>query len=388
MTKKVLMLAAKANMIQQFNHRNIKILQNLEYEVHIATNMIDFGSMSAEENERFKQWMIENDVIVHQVDFERRMGSLKGNLRSIRQLRQIFRENDFTFIHVHSPLGSILGRLVARKFGVPVIYTAHGFHFFKGGSKSGWFIFYPLEWFFSFITDTLITINNEDYALAKKHMHAKNIVKINGIGVDIEKAWRVTDEEKMIARKKIRTELNIPDDAFVLSSVGELSNRKNHKIVLEALRNLKVKQREKIYYIIAGVGENDAMLTELAESFSFSEHFKLLGYRSDIHNINYASDVSVFPSLREGLGIAGLDASIDGTFLLATNVGGVSDYVRDEINGYLFSPKNVEQLRELIITCLQCNKTKWIKFNFLKSFGFEDADSKMAEIYEGRTNEL
>ncbi|WP_223322955.1 hypothetical protein [Leuconostoc mesenteroides] len=71
MTKKVLMLAAKANMIQQFNHRNIKILQNLGYEVHIATNMVDFGSMSAEENERFKQWMIDNDIIAHQIDFER-----------------------------------------------------------------------------------------------------------------------------------------------------------------------------------------------------------------------------------------------------------------------------------------------------------------------------
>ena len=57
MSEKVLMLAAKANMIQQFNHRNIKILQNLGYEVHVATNMVDFGSMSTQENERFKQWM-------------------------------------------------------------------------------------------------------------------------------------------------------------------------------------------------------------------------------------------------------------------------------------------------------------------------------------------
>ena len=96
MSKKVLTLAAKANMIQQFNHRNIKILQNLGYEVHVATNMVDFGSMSMDENERFKIWMSNNNVIDHQVDFERRMGSLKGNIRSIRQLRQIFRENDFS----------------------------------------------------------------------------------------------------------------------------------------------------------------------------------------------------------------------------------------------------------------------------------------------------
>ena len=184
MSKKVLMLAAKANMIQQFNHRNIKILQNLGYEVHVATNMVDFGSMSTDENERFKLWMSNNNVIAHQVDFERRMGTLKGNIRSIRQLREIFKTNDFCFIHVHSPLGSILGRFVAKQFKVPAIYTAHGFHFFKGGPKSGWIVFYPLEWLFAFFTDTLITINDEDYTLAKKHMHANKIVKINGIGVD------------------------------------------------------------------------------------------------------------------------------------------------------------------------------------------------------------
>lgn len=130
MTKKALMLAAKANMIHQFNHRNIRILQELGYEVHIATNMIDAGSMSDQENERFKQWMKDNNVIAHQVDFERRLGTIKGNILAIRQLKQLFKDNDYKFIHVHSPLGSILGRYVAWRFKVPAVYTAHGFHFF------------------------------------------------------------------------------------------------------------------------------------------------------------------------------------------------------------------------------------------------------------------
>lgn len=380
MSKKVLMLAAKANMIQQFNHRNIKILQNLGYEVHVATNMVDFGSMSADENERFKIWMSNNNVIDHQVDFERRMGSLKGNIRSIRQLRQIFRENDFSFIHVHSPLGSILGRLVAKQFKIPTIYTVHGFHFFKGGPKSGWLFFYPLEWFFSFITDTLITINDEDFALAQKHMHAKNIVKINGIGVDVEKSWCVTDKEKMVARRKIRDELDIPIDAFVMSSVGELSDRKNHKVVLEALKKLTKKQQQKIYYIVAGTGANSEMLNKLAETFNFEKHFKLLGYRTDIHNINYASDMFVFPSLREGLGIAGLDASIDGCYLLATNRGGVSDYVKENINGNLFNPKDTEMLSLLIEKELK--QTRVVsKCSFLLKFDSKNIDKIMKKIY-------
>ncbi|MGB2524429.1 glycosyltransferase [Leuconostoc suionicum] len=386
MTKKVLMLAAKANMIQQFNHRNIKILQGLGYEVHVATNMIDFGSMSVKENDRFKQWMLENRVIAHQVDFERRMGSLKGDVRSIKQLWRIFRENNFSFIHAHSPLGGILSRLVAIIFKVPVIYTAHGFHFFKGGPTSGWFIFYPLEWVFSFITDTLITINDEDYALAKKHMHAKNIVKINGIGVDVKEAWCVTNEEKITSRRKIRKELNIPEEAFVLSSVGELSDRKNHKVVLEALKMMNLEQRENIYYIIAGTGKNSELLNKLAESFNFKNHFKLLGYRPDIHDINYASDFSVFPSLREGLGIAGLDASIDGTFLLATNKGGVSDYISEDINGNLFDPKDSNMLKKIILKNIKATKYS-PKVDFLKKFDFRRIDNKMFLIYQEVGNE-
>lgn len=379
--KKVLMLAAKANMIQQFNHRNIKILQNLGYEVHVATNVVDFGSMSAEENERFKQWMNDNKVVAHQVDFERRMGSLKGNIRSIKQLRQIFKMNDFAFIHVHSPLGSILGRFVAKQFKVPTIYTAHGFHFFKGGPKNAWLVFYPLEWAFSFITDTLITINDEDFALAQKHMHAKNIVKINGIGVDVEKAWCVTDEEKAEARKKIREELNIPNDAFVISSVGELSYRKNHKLVLQALKKLSSQEIKQIYYVVAGTGENRRALSQYAESFNFSDNLKLLGYRSDIHEINFASDVFVFPSFQEGLGIAGLDATVDGTYILGATRRGISDYIVAGVNGEIFNPNDPMQLKSLIASLLKTNISIQ-KYQFLSKFDKKNVDKKMIDIYK------
>lgn len=386
MTKKVLMLAAKANMIQQFNHRNIKILQELGYEVHVATNMVDFGSMSYEENQRFKQWMIENDVIAHQVDFERRMGTFKGNIRSIKQLQQLFKANSFSFIHVHSPLGSILGRLVAKQYKVSTIYTAHGFHFFKGGPKSGWLVFYPLEWLFSFITDTLITINEEDYVLAKNHMHAKHIIKINGIGVDVEGAWKVSNEYKLHARKKIRAELDIPEDAFLISSVGELSDRKNHKVVLEALKMIPHGKRKNIYYVIAGTGSTGEKLTRLAESFDFGIHFKLLGYRNDIHDINYASDLSLFPSMREGLGLAGLDAIIDGLYVIGTNKGGVSDYILENVNGNLFDPKDPHELNELIQNRLQERKYS-PKIDFLEKFDKKRIDGTMQKVYQELKNE-
>lgn len=383
MTKKVLMLAAKANMIQQFNHRNIKILQNLGYKVHVATNMEDFGSMSAEENERFKQWMIDNDVIAHQIDFERRMGSLKGNIRSVKQLIKLFKEIDFTFVHVHSPLGSVLGRLVAKQFKVPAIYTAHGFHFFKGGPRSGWIFFYPLEWFFSFITDTLITINDEDYEVAKKYMHAKNIVKINGIGVGVEQAWRVTDEEKLIARRNVRKELNIPEDAVMMSSVGELSDRKNHKVVLEALKMMKPEQLKNIYYIIAGTGSNGEVLDDLAESFGFKDHFKLVGYRSDIQNINFSSDISIFPSLQEGLGVAGLEAAIDGVYLIGSDIRGIKDYILSDSIGVIFNPRNAKQLKNVLEKKIDANiLNSKLNRSRLCQFDIKSVDRAMQKIYK------
>lgn len=381
MTKKVLMLAAKANMIQQFNHRNIKILQNLGYEVHVATNMVDFGSMSAEENKRFKQWMIDNNVIAHQVDFERRMGSLKGNIRSIRQLRQIFRDNDFAFIHVHSPLGSILGRLVAKQFKIPTIYTAHGFHFFKGGPKSGWLFFFPIEWLFSFITNTVITINNEDYVFAKKYLHANNVVGINSNGVDVLNALKVSEDEKKRKRSVFRQQFNIPEEAFVISSVGELSTRKNHSLVLEALNLLEESERKKIYYIIAGTGDEKSNLLNFANSIGFIDNFLLLGYQSDIHSLNFASDISILPSLREGLGIAGLDATVDGTWLLGTKFGGVSDYLSHDVNGWLIDPRNPFELKRCLEKLLQ-NKRLSMGNELLLKFDNTSVDKKMIDTYE------
>lgn len=378
--EKVLIVASKPNMIQKFNRRNIKMLQNMGFEVHVATNVIDFGSVSVEEIERFKNWLHENNVALHQVDFGRKLGTLSSNLKSLRQLDTIFKLHRFSFTHVHSPLGSILGRLVSKKHKVPVMYTAHGFHFLKNGPTSAWLVFFPLEWFFSFITDTLITINDDDYSIARRYMHARNVVKINGIGVDIKTAWNVSANDKYLARKKIRNELNIPEDAFVISSVGELNNNKNHRIVLEAIKLLPDKQKNNIYYLIAGVGENKELLTDLAKTMKFENNFKLIGYRSDIHDINYASDVSIFPSYREGLGIAGLDAVVDGTYLIGSNVRGIKDYIFDETIGKIFQPNDAQKLSDYILEAFnQCLKVPHNES--LLAFDTDEVDKKMAKYY-------
>lgn len=154
--QKVLLIAAKANMIWQFNQRNMEMLLNLGYEVHVATNFVDFGSFSAEENEILKAWLTAHDIKWHQIDFERRLGTLSGNRQALSQLDDVFTNNEFSFVHVHSPLGGILGRLVAMRHRVKSMYTCHGMHFYRGGSLKDWLVFFPVEWLFALMTHTIV----------------------------------------------------------------------------------------------------------------------------------------------------------------------------------------------------------------------------------------
>ncbi|MTL19379.1 glycosyltransferase, partial [Turicibacter sanguinis] len=160
----------------------------------------------------------------------------KNNISSYRQLTKIINKNQYEIIHCHTPIAAMLTRFAAikaRKKGTRVIYTAHGFHFFKGAPIINWLIYFPVEFICSFFTDILITINQEDYRLAKKVMKAKQVQYIAGVGVDIKK-FKNTN----VDRDKKRKEIGVPEDAIMLLSVGELNKNKNHEVIIEALKNI------------------------------------------------------------------------------------------------------------------------------------------------------
>lgn len=100
-------------------------------------------------------------------DFVRSPYSLK-NIKAYQQLKKVMRDNSFLMVHCHTPMGSALARIAANSTQVPyVIYTAHGFHFYKGAPWRNWLFFYPIEKRLASYTDVLITINQEDYNQAK-----------------------------------------------------------------------------------------------------------------------------------------------------------------------------------------------------------------------------
>ena len=335
--KRMLMLTHMGQMIAQFNKNNIEILLGMGVQVHLAGNFSSpENTMTPEQLSNFCSEMQEKGVYVHQIDFERGIGTVKSNRLVWRELTDLCSEFNFDYIHCQSPLGGAMGRLIGRKFDIPVIYTTHGFHFFKGSPKRNWVLFYPIEKYLARYTDTIVTINSEDYEVAKKFVGSDNAYKIPGVGIDYD---GIHERAKQAVRSEVLGSLDIPATAKVLISVGELSDRKNQIVVLKALARIK---DPNVYYIMCGIGANKQKYVDFVKNNGLENNVRILGYRNDVPELYGSSDVCLFPSKREGLGLAGLEAMASGLPVISSNVNGIMEYMQDGVTGRTCSPDNVD----------------------------------------------
>lgn len=285
---------------------------------------------------------------IHRIDCVRTPFAA-GNARAVGQIRRLVRENGYGIVHCHTPIAAACTRLACkdlRKEGVRVFYTAHGFHFYKGAPLKSWLLYYPIEKLCAHFTDTLITINREDYALAKRKMKAGQVVYVPGVGIDVDK-FRNT----VVDRPAKRKELGIPEDAFLLLSVGELNENKNHQIVIRTLAELN---DPSIHYAIAGNGALAEYLTVLAEQLGVADRVHLLGYRRDVAELYKTADVYVLPSLREGLNVSIMEAMASGLPVVCNRIRGNTDLV-NTLTGVLCSTHNACDLLSAI-QCLRTNR--------------------------------
>lgn len=149
--------------------------------------------------------------------------------------------------------------------------------------------------------------------------------------------------------QRIRKELGIPLNAKVILSVGEVNKNKNHKVGIEALAKLRDKNT---YYVICGRGPLMEAHKELAQSLGVGDRVILTGYRTDVADFYKMADVFLFPSFREGLPVAVMEAMASGLPVVATRIRGSSDLVQQ---GDLFEPTDVDGIAKAIETLQQSN---------------------------------
>ena len=346
MRKKALQLANVASMIGQFNMSNIQILQSLGYEVDVVADFTNPVLMSKDKVENLKKRLKEQNVRVIDVVVPRSLNP-KKIIKAYKEIKQIVSKEHYQLIHCHSPIGGVLCRLAAkkeRKNGTKLIYTAHGFHFYDGAPLINWLLYYPIEKYFSRFTDVLITINNEDYKRALEEFHAKETLKIPGVGVDTEKFTYCN-----VDRENKRKELGLKPEDFILLSVGELSERKNQKVVLDALAKINSQGSiDNIVYLIVGLGDMQDIFSTFITENGLSEHVHLLGFRMDVDELCKIADCFVHPSIREGLGIAPLEAMASGLPLISANVNGIKDYTEEGVSGCCVDPRSIKDMARAI----------------------------------------
>lgn len=328
---KALIIASVANFVGAFETNNIKLLTEMGYEVHVAAN---FDGIMPNRDMSLK----ELHVIRHDIHFSRQPFSF-NNLSAIQALIRLFDENHFDLIHCHTPVGGTLGRIALKRSNSKstIIYTAHGFHFFKGAPIKNWLIFYPIEKALSRYTDILITINQEDYNLATKSFFTPHIVYIPGVGIDTSKFYPCK-----IQRDLIRKTYGLTSTDLFILSVGELSARKNHMSVLKALRNLS---DNTIHYFIVGEGSLEQELIQFANEHNINLH--LLGYRNDVDVLCNAADLFILPSLQEGLPVALMEALSTGCICICSNIRGNIDLVDDKTR--MFDPNDPNDIANCIL---------------------------------------
>lgn len=381
MESKALIVASVASMIDQFNMPNIQLLLDNGYKVDVVCNCKVGNTVSLERVEQLKTTLAEKGVRVIHAPIPRKISDIAGIRDSIKLLKKIMDDNDYRFMHCHSPIGSVVARQAAkgaRKKGTKVIYTAHGFHFFQGAPKKNWMIFYPIEKYYSRYTDILITINTEDFAFAKKKMHAGRVEYIPGVGIDTS-SFYLTEFDKGLKKKEIGIN---PNDIMILS-VGELNKNKNQEVIIKAIAKLNKNSDREIHYFIAGKGDNDKYLEDLANELKVNLH--LLGYRTDIKELLNASDIYAFPSRREGLSVALMEAMAAGLPCVVSNIRGNVDLIDQGKGGFLcYSEDDVafsDSLQKLIEDNSIMNDMSNWNLEKIKRFSVEKVMDITKKIY-------
>jgi len=333
--KKLLYILNIAKRVNSFSYASMIAAQEAGMEFHIAGN---WSYPSDEERIADEQ---RYGIRIHQIDFVRTPYHPK-NQTAYTQLKALIEKEKYDAIHCNTPIGGVLGRIVGKQCHVQkVIYQAHGFHFYKGAPHSHWLLYYPIEKWLAHHTDALITINQEDFALAKTKFKLRKggkVYYVPGVGIDTSQyaIGEKTREEK-------RNELNLGDGDIALISMGDLIERKNYAVAIRAVAEAN---NDKLHYFICGKGPEEETLKGLAKELNVTRQIHFLGFRSDIKELLAASDIFLFTTKQEGLPRSTMEAMASGLPCVASRIRGNTDLLENTEGGFLCDASDVAAYAE------------------------------------------
>lgn len=315
---------------------DIDMLNEMGYEVYAM------GDNEKNEQHTLKM-MADKGVTFIDAKIDAKSPLTRNNLDYYKKVKALLEKHHFDLVHCHTPIVGLFVRLAARKYrkrGTKVIYTTHGLAYTHLSSRKEYFVYHSIESLASWFCDAIITINMEDYESAKR-LHCKSVFHINGVGVDTKRFGSAD-----IDRDEYRKQLGVPKNKLMVLAIGELSRRKNHTVIVEALA--KLDNKADFVFAICGremtAGGTGDEIRRMSREYGVDTLF--LGFRSDIPEVIKCADIGVMPSVREGLGLSGIEMLSEGVPLVGSDVQGIREYVIGDKTGYLCNPNDADAFAE------------------------------------------
>jgi len=368
---KILFVTTVSNTINAFLISHIRMLVNMGHHVDIACDIA-------------QELNSEIEILgckVHRMSFKRTPLSAE-NYYAYKQFRALCKSEGYNLIHTHTPIASVISRLALRKEkNIKMVYTAHGFHFYKGAPKQNWIIYYTIEKWLSKYTDCLITINNEDHNIAQSSgFSAPKVYQVNGVGISLEALKPLSLENKTIKRESI----GISKNAFVLFYAAELNHNKHQDLLIESIDILKDKIPS-IKLLLAGEGPMASDYQTLVNKKNLQSHIEFLGYRKDVPDLLNIADVAVSSSRREGLPVNVMEAMAMGLPVVATDCRGHRDLISNNENGILADKDSPYMFADAILKLFESDKLRNTygsnNEEKIKNYSIEYVLKQMREIY-------
>lgn len=255
------------------------------------------------------------------------------------KMARLFVNEKADIVHTHGWGGGLLaGTIGAKLAGVPIVINSeHGF--WRVDKKRRIYA----QKILSYFTDQITTVSEDLRNKINKcfGIPLNRIVSISN-GVDAEKF-----RPSVLSREIYKKKLNMRADEYVIGTVGRLVPVKDHPTLLKAAASL-INKKISIKLILVGDGPVKSELIQLIDALKIGSCVSFLGERADIPELLNAMDLFVLPSVTEGMSNTLLEAMACGIPVIATDVGGNPEIIRDGINGFLIPPRNSDVLSETI----------------------------------------
>ena len=306
------------------------------------------------------------------------------NISAISKLKEVIKNGEYDIVHCHTPVAAACTRIACKPFrkqGLKVIYTAHGFHFYKGAPLLNWLIYYPIEYLLSYYTDVLITINHEDYNRSLT-FHAKQNVYISGVGVNLAKFHIATPDEKL--RKRLQLNLGLKASDIVCVCVGELNKNKNQLFIIKNIERL-LSTYPQLKLVIVGSGKEYITLDAYIKNNGLAANVFLLGYRTDICDILNASDFGISASVREGLGVNVIEFVASGLKVICADNRGHRD-IAEHTHVLIYKQSDSDDFVKILRECINNKNIDSHDKNDISSFAEENVIFQLNQLYKNTSS--